>query len=103
MENRNQEVTSFVATFENHYKAMLFRKGMGSVCTLRPVPRCLSSSCGTAAFFTLDFSSDFTAAVTSGFLLEEPQGFDALPQELKALVESVYEFKNGEYNEIYKN
>ena len=82
MENRNQEVTSFVATFENHYKAMLFRKGMGTACTLRPVPRCLSSSCGTAAFFTFD---------------------EALSQELKALVESIYEFKNGEYHEIYKN
>lgn len=84
MENRNQEVTSFVATFENHYKAMLFRKGMGLVCTLRPVPRCLSSSCGTAAFFVIEKNEDIS-------------------QELKALVESIYEFKNGEYNEVYKN
>lgn len=87
MENRNQEVTSFVATFENHYKAMLFRKGMASVCTLRPVPRCLSSSCGTAAFFTL----------------EKPQDIACLSQEVKTLVEAIYEFKNGEYDEIYKN
>ncbi len=84
MENRNQEVTSFVATFENHYKAMLFRKGMGTECTLRPVPRCLSSSCGTAAFFSL-------------------ANIEALSQELKKLVESIYEFKNGEYHETYKN
>ncbi len=84
MENRNQEVTSFVATFENHYKAMLFRKGMGPACTLRPVPRCLSSSCGTAAFFVIEKNEDIS-------------------QELKAFVESIYEFKNGEYNEVYKN
>ncbi len=93
MENRNQkvtnqkvatqEVTTFVATFENHYKAMLFRKGMGPVCTLRPVPRCLSSSCGTSAFFTLDTAEE-------------------LSQELKVLVESIYELKNGEYHEVYK-
>lgn len=84
MENRNQEVTSFVATFENHYKAMLFKKRMGPVCTLRPVPRCLSSSCGTAAFFVIEKNEDIS-------------------QELKAFVESIYEFKNGEYNEVYKN
>ena len=94
MENRNQEVTSFVATFENHYKAMLFRKGMGTACTLRPVPRCLSSSCGTAAFFTFD-EADLEGA--------DLEGVEALSQELKALVESIYEFKNGEYHEIYKN
>ena len=87
MENRNQEVTTFVATFENHYKAMLFRKGMGAGCTLRPVPRCLSSSCGTSAFFTL----------------EENVKVATLSQELKALVESIYELKNGEYHEVYKD
>ncbi len=96
MENRNQEVTAaFVATFENHYKAMLFRKGMGPVCTLRPVPRCLSSSCGTAAFFTLEEPAD--SSVKTG------SSVDIVSQELKALVESIYEFKNGEYHEVYKN
>ena len=95
MENRDQEVTSFVATFENHYKAMLFRKGMGPVCTLRPVPRCLSSSCGTSAFFTLEEQADTSAKAGSSV--------DTLSQELKALVESIYEFKNGEYHEVYKN
>ncbi len=95
MENRDQEVTSFVATFENHYKAMLFRKGMGPVCTLRPVPRCLSSSCGTSAFFTLEVQADTSAKADSSV--------DTLSQELKALVESIYEFKNGEYHEVYKN
>lgn len=93
MENRNQEVTFFVATFENHYKAMLFRKGMGTVCKLRPVPRCLSSSCGTAAFFTIEALQG----------ANKPQHVETLSQELKALVESIYEFKNGEYHEIYKN
>ena len=95
MENRDQEVTSFVATFENHYKAMLFRKGMGPVCTLRPVPRCLSSSCGTSAFFTLEVQADTSAKAGSSV--------DTLSQELKALVQSIYEFKNGEYHEVYKN
>ena len=95
MENRDQEVTSFVATFENHYKAMFFRKGMGPVCTLRPVPRCLSSSCGTSAFFTLEVQADTSAKAGSSV--------DTLSQELKALVESIYEFKNGEYHEVYKN
>ena len=39
-----------VVTFHTHYGALRFRKRHGSICTLKPVPRSLSSSCGTAAF-----------------------------------------------------
>jgi hypothetical protein len=46
MDNRNKEVT---ATFSTHYGAMLTKKKLGDRCTLRPVPRLLSSSCGTCA------------------------------------------------------
>lgn len=46
MDNRNKEVT---ATFSTHYGAMLTKKKLGDRCTLRPVPRSLSSSCGTCA------------------------------------------------------
>jgi len=66
MENRDKEVVldkatnvvTYVATFENHYKAMLFKKGMGEGCVLKPVPRLLSSSCGTAAFFSLSSNEE---------------------------------------------
>lgn len=55
MEDDNQKIV----TFHSHYGAMVFRKRYGAGCTLAPVPRTLSSSCGTAAFFSgdLDFSS----------------------------------------------
>jgi len=46
MDNRNKEV---IATFSTHYGAMLTKKKLGDRCTLRPVPRSLSSSCGTCA------------------------------------------------------
>ena len=45
MENNNQEIKEKVATF---------RRRFGEGCTLRPVPRSLSSSCGTAAYFYRD-------------------------------------------------
>ena len=51
MENNNQEIKEKVATFRSHYGAMMFRRRYGEGCSLRPVPRSLSSSCGTAAFF----------------------------------------------------
>ena len=37
-------------TFHSQYAAFFFRKRYGEGCVLRPVPRSLSSSCGTAAF-----------------------------------------------------
>ena len=46
MEDRDQKVI----TFHSQYKAFLFRRRYGCGCVLRPVPRALSSSCGTAAF-----------------------------------------------------
>ena len=46
MEDRDQKVI----TFHSQYAAFLFRRRYGDGCVLRPVPRVLSSSCGTAAF-----------------------------------------------------
>ena len=48
MESGDQKVI----TFHSHYGALLFRRRYGAGCTLHPVPRDLSSSCGTAAFVT---------------------------------------------------
>lgn len=45
-------MTSYIATFFTHYDAMLFRssaKELDIPATLAPVPRSLSSSCGTCA------------------------------------------------------
>lgn len=45
----------FIATFYSHFGAMKFRKfcqKQGWVATLSPVPRDLSSSCGTCVRFT---------------------------------------------------
>ena len=39
-----------VVTFHTHYAALMFRKRFGRNAELHPVPRALSSSCGTAAF-----------------------------------------------------
>lgn len=48
MENRTEKIT--VATFFNHYGAMKMKKALGPDAVLRPVPRLLSSSCGTCVF-----------------------------------------------------
>ncbi len=67
-----------VATFYNHYGALQFRR---RVCdaSLRPVPRALSSSCGTAAFFRSAFD----------------------PSSADANTEAVYEKKGDCYERIW--
>ena len=79
MENQRNEM--MVATFANHYGAMLFRKTVGAGCTLRPVPRALSSSCGTCAFFEGPFREEYK----------------------NENLEAVYEEKYGRYIRIYEN
>ena len=79
MEDKRNEM--MVATFVNHYGAMLFRKTVGAGCTLRPVPRSLSSSCGTCAVFKGPFREEY----------------------VNANLEAVYEMKDGVYEKIYEN
>ena len=79
MDNNNKEVREYVATFHNHYGALLFKKRIGENCFLKPVPRALSSSCGTAAFFSLPFSEDM----------------------VNEYLEGVFVFENGAYRRIY--
>ena len=38
-----------IVTFASHYGAMLMKRKIGAGCSLHPVPRFLSSSCGTCA------------------------------------------------------
>lgn len=70
-----------VATFANHYGAMIFKKKVGTGCTLRPVPRALSSSCGTCAFFEGPFKTEY----------------------VNENLEAVYEVQGEKYNKIYEN
>ena len=79
MEDKGDKV--MVATFANHYGAMLFKKTVGAGCTLRPVPRSLSSSCGTCAEFKGPFLDDY----------------------VNDNLEAVYQEKDGGYELIYEN
>jgi hypothetical protein len=47
-------VKQYIATFFDHWGAVQFRnhaKARQVACTLKPVPRSLSSSCGTCAWY----------------------------------------------------
>lgn len=79
MEDKGDKV--MVATFANHYGAMLFRKTVGAGCTLRPVPRNLSSSCGTCAFFNGPMKEEY----------------------MNQSLEAVYEEIDGKFIKIYEN
>lgn len=69
-----------IATFFSHYGAMVFKRRMKE-CILAPVPRTLSSSCGTAAFFKGPF-----------------------PEELYSEnLEAVYSVDGDRYIKLYEN
>lgn len=63
----------YVVTFYSHFGAVSFAqslKGRGCDCVLRPVPRKLSSSCGSCAFVTTeiditDFADDSVDGIYS--------------------------------------
>lgn len=65
MENRNQKVV----TFQNHYGAMMLKKKLGDCCSLKAVPRVLSSSCGTCVFVN-DVETDIILDASQTDLLE---------------------------------
>lgn len=72
-----------VATFYNHYSAMLFKRKFGTGCKLRPVPRHLSSSCGTCAEFSYEETVE-----------------EILPLFDENL-EAIYQEVEGEYRKVY--
>jgi hypothetical protein len=50
-------MTQYIATFFSHFGAVRFErlcKARGWQAQLRPVPRSLSSSCGTCVYFTAE-------------------------------------------------
>lgn len=81
MEDRDKQIMT--ATFSSHYGAMLTKKRLGAGCTLRPIPRSLSASCGTCA-------------VTDGHTLEE------IREASGEYLEAVYTESKGRYEKIYE-
>ena len=70
-------------TFISHYGAMLLKNRMGQCCTVRAVPRFLSSSCGTCA------------------CVENSDLGEILKNADSELLEAVYLKEKGEYVKIY--
>jgi hypothetical protein len=78
-----------VATFYSHFGAVRFRRfcrDRGVACELAPVPRSLSSSCGTCAFF--EFSP-----------LDEGEDW---PEGIELVARTVGEGATVTYEEIYR-
>lgn len=71
MESGDQKVI----TFHSHYGALLFRRRYGEGCALRPVPRSLSSSCGTAAFISGDIPRELFDENTEAAYEREGSGW----------------------------
>ena len=71
MESEDQKVI----TFHSHYGALLFKRRYGDGCVLRPVPRSLSSSCGTAAFITGSVSCELFDENTEAVYERDGEGW----------------------------
>ena len=74
---------NMAVTFQNHYGALMLKKRMGDCCSVRAVPRSLSSSCGTCA-------------MVDGSTLQE-----VLVQADLSLLEGVYQRDADKYRQIY--
>lgn len=70
--------TEYVVTFFSHYYALSFKKKIGNECYIAPVPRSLSSSCGSAVFLP-SWKDEY---ITDG-------------------VECVYKLFDGGYEKVY--
>ena len=81
MEDRDKQIMT--ATFSSHYGAMLTKKRLGAGCTLRPIPRSLSASCGTCA-------------VIEGHALDE------IRESAGEYLEAVYLENKGRYEKLYE-
>ena len=77
----------YIATFYSHFGAIRFKREVPKGVTnieLRPVPRNLSSSCGTSASFEADESFTFT---------DDPTGE----------IEQIVAIMDGEYRTIFES
>lgn len=86
LQNNNME---YVATFYSHFGAIQFEqfcKQRGITVHLQPVPRWLSSSCGTCAIFQVDRC-----------IVED------IPEDILEDIEQVVEKQTEGYREIYKS
>ena len=81
---------TYIATFFTHYDAVRFAgdlRGQGIAVQLSPVPRSLSSSCGTCVKFLLE--EDIEQFVQSGIFDED--------------VDTVYLVEDDSYTPVYQN
>lgn len=83
----------YIATFFSHYDAMLFKKTLEDSrfrVELRPVPRSLSSSCGTCAVIFPDDSRN-----------DEP--VEEIKNMKECLIEMLVRNMDGEYTVLIDN
>ena len=85
----------YIATFYTHFGAVSFRRKMGppaQAVRMMPVPRALSSSCGTCVSFSLPSEKAFGSELSE---------YD-YPVRESADLEAVYEVKQEGYALLYK-
>ena len=69
---------SYIATFFSHFGAMVFKKkcdGEGYPAVIMPVPRSLSSSCGTCVRFHTEADFPEKTEEVEQIVRVEPQGY----------------------------
>lgn len=90
MHKKRMVTVTYIATFFTHFAAVNFQrqlKGTDKKPVLMPVPRKLSSSCGTCVKFSLD--SDIEEFVQSGIFDED--------------VDTVYRVEEDSYTPVHEN
>ena len=87
---------NYIATFYTHFGAVSFRRRMASQAQdvrMMPVPRALSSSCGTCVSFNLPSGKKLSGELTE----------NEFPAQGRADLEAVYEVKQEGYALLYES
>ena len=94
----------YIATFFSHFGAIRFNKELEDYDIkgiIKPVPRSLSSSCGTCVEFEVNFENTEKFSKTQGVLVyENDNGLKIIDKHNE--IEQVVEVKESGYSEIYK-
>jgi len=77
-------MSSYVATFHSHFGALSYwkaLKGQGVSATLKPVPRKVSSSCGTCVLYQHSSAVDLDGCELDSIYLEVDDAFECVLQK----------------------
>ena len=96
---------TYIATFFSHFGAMRFHKMLkqkGISGRIRPVPRDLSSSCGTCVEFQVAGETNTVFGETTGFIETDAEKEQKRNEWITGEMEQIVEKVEAGYQKVYE-